>query len=503
MYNASVAWGDFDSDGWMDFAVAGATNNIVNAVATRIYRNVLLPGSGSRTFTNVPAPQLQGIWKGAVAWGDYDNDGDLDLLVTGEILNINAARFAQLYRNDNGVFADSGHAFPVFYNPFVAWGDYNNDGQLDLAISGNGATGAPFSRIYRNYANGVTNPPPSAPLNLTNVVFRKSARLSWGKGSDANQSAPLTYNLRVGTAPGAGNIFNPMSLTNGQRKLPAFGNTQERQSWTLTNLIGGTFYWSVQAVDHSFAGSTFSAEGSFFVTNLPPVAAAKSAALNEDASVGLTFTGSDPDSDPLTYNVATQPLFGTLSGTPPNVTYTPRPDYFGLDLFTYRANDRTTDSVPAQVAIQINPVTDNTNISLAIQPQAGGQMQLSLTAEAWSKYTLQASTDLIHWLTLTNVTTTNQLWQVMDADAALYPQRFYRAGLLPFENSFEAGQFYDAQGFHFSLIGETGRVYQVHFSTDLIHWIPLTTLLLTNTPLPLVDPTASQSPYRFYRLLGP
>lgn len=503
MYNASVAWGDFDNDGWMDFVVAGATNNNVIGVATRLYRNTLLPTSGNRTFTNMPAFSVQGIWKGALAWGDYDADGDQDLLVSGEIMSGNAVPFTKIYRNDNGGFADSGNALPALKNTFAAWGDYDNDGALDLALSGNDAVNASISRIYRNYANGATNTMPNAPTSLTNVVFRKSVRLSWGVGSDTNQSAALTYNLRVGTSPGAGNIVNALSLSNGWRKLPTLGGALESQGWTFTNLTGGTFYWSVQAVDHSFAGSTFATERSFFVTNLPPMAVAKSATLNEDSSVGITFTGSDPDSDPLTYNVASQPLFGTLSGTPPSVTYTPRPDYFGLDLFTYRANDRTTDSAPAQVVIQVNPVADTTNFNLAIQSQVSGQMQLSMNSEPWHKYNLQASADLIHWVTLTNVTTTNQLWQVMDADAALYPQRFYRAGLLPFENGFDAGQFYDAQGFHFSLLGETGRVYQVHYSTDLINWTPLTTLKLTNSPLPLLDPGATQSPWRFYRILGP
>jgi hypothetical protein len=124
------------------------------------------------------------------------------------------------------------------------------DGSLDLALSGNDATSAFIARIYRNYSNGVSNAPPGAPSNLTNVVFRKSVRLSWNTPTDANQPAGLSYNLRVGTSPGSGNIVSPLSDSSGMRKVVAPGNTSERQSWTITNLAGGTFYWSVQTVDH-------------------------------------------------------------------------------------------------------------------------------------------------------------------------------------------------------------------------------------------------------------
>src|SRR5437667_12815249 len=110
-----------------------------------------------------------------------------------------------------------------------------------------------------------------------------------------------------------------MADSNGVRRLPALGNTQYRLAWTLTNLIGGTYYWSVQAVDHSFAGSPFAGERTFTISNRPPVVANRSVTLPEDTSVLITLTGSDPDNDPLTLSVATQPLFGTVSGTPPNV----------------------------------------------------------------------------------------------------------------------------------------------------------------------------------------
>jgi hypothetical protein len=74
--------------------------------------------------------------------------------------------------------------------------------------------------------------------------------------------------------------------------------------------------------------------------------------------VNITLTGSDPDGDPLTFGVDTLPHFGILSGTPPDLIYTPNPDYNGQDSFTYHANDGQLDSPIGTVSITITPVND-------------------------------------------------------------------------------------------------------------------------------------------------
>jgi hypothetical protein len=506
MYYASVAWADYDNDGWMDFAVAGSTNNQASGTTVRLFRNTVLPTAGSRTFTNVPSFQVQGVWKGAIAWGDYDSDGDQDLLISGETVLVppqNLTLLSKIYRNDNGSFVDSGHGLPGFFNPFVAWGDYDNDGLLDLAISGNGATGAPFSRIYRNYGN-VTNLPPGAPVNLTCLVTRKSIRLSWGAASDANQpAAALTYNLRVGTSPGAGNVLNPLSLPDGLRKVAASGNTQERQSWTLTNLIGGTYYWSVQAVDASFAGSPFAAEGTVVVSNIAPSAVSQSIITTEDVAQSIVLTGLDQDTDPITFSISTPPLFGQLTGTPPNVTYRPLTNYFGFDLFEFRANDRTTDSPPATVSIEVTPVEDVAGSSLSLDLSGGGPVQLQLLGEPWRSYRIEVSDDLVHWTLLTNILCTNLLTELMDSDSAIFPQRFYRAA--EFTAAPMLGAVVEASPNLLKLLisGEPGRNYQLQASTDLVTWTWLTNICVTNAASTYSDPDASKFPSRFYRVVAP
>ena len=78
----------------------------------------------------------------------------------------------------------------------------------------------------------------------------------------------------------------------------------------------------------------------------------------EDTPLLLTLTGSDVDGNPLIYSVVAQPAHGALTGTAPNLTYTPAANYNGSDSFTFTANDGSVVSAPATVAVTVNPVND-------------------------------------------------------------------------------------------------------------------------------------------------
>jgi Tol biopolymer transport system component len=109
-------------------------------------------------------------------------------------------------------------------------------------------------------------------------------------------------------------------------------------------------------------GITSSAPATVTITvidnNVPPTANPLFRSLNEDTSLPLTLSGSDPEFDFLTFAIATQPAHGTLSGTPPFVTYTPAANYNGSDSFTYTAFDGTASSTPAAVSLTITSVLD-------------------------------------------------------------------------------------------------------------------------------------------------
>jgi len=138
----SLAWGDYDNDGDLDVLLAGYSISLDSRLA-RIYRN----NAGS--FSNIGAP-LTGVMACSTAWGDYDNDGDLDVLLAGET---STGSITHLYRNNAGSFTNANAGLPGVAFCSVAWGDYDNDGDLDILLAGNSATGR-ISSIYRN-DNGI------------------------------------------------------------------------------------------------------------------------------------------------------------------------------------------------------------------------------------------------------------------------------------------------------------------------------------------------------------
>lgn len=88
-------------------------------------------------------------------------------------------------------------------------------------------------------------------------------------------------------------------------------------------------------------------------SNTVPVADEMSVSVVSGASVSITLSGTDADGDALTYRVVSNPLFGTLSGTVPNLTYTSANGYVGLDSLTYVVNDGTIDSEAKAVHIEV------------------------------------------------------------------------------------------------------------------------------------------------------
>ncbi len=94
------------------------------------------------------------------------------------------------------------------------------------------------------------------------------------------------------------------------------------------------------------------------VVNAPPSANSQSVTVDEDVPLAITLTGSDPDADPLTYTVTQVPAHGALSGSAPNLVYTPYPNYNGPDSLKFRVNDGHVNSSIATVSITVSPVDD-------------------------------------------------------------------------------------------------------------------------------------------------
>ncbi len=119
-------------------------------------------------------------------------------------------------------------------------------------------------------------------------------------------------------------------------------------------------------------GSTISEPAIVSINVTPnhvPVADLLTVSASEDMPLEITLSASDPDEDTLVYSVVKGPSHGALSGTPPNLTYTPNPNFSGPDAFAYRVNDGAVDSAIGTVSVIVAPANDlpiasNDNISL-------------------------------------------------------------------------------------------------------------------------------------------
>jgi chitodextrinase len=229
-----------------------------------------------------------------------------------------------------------------------------NDGTIDSNIS----------TVTINIAQVITNSPPIALSQnvTTNKGTAKSITLS---ATDAN-SDPLTYAL----------VSSPVH--------GALSGTAPNLTYTPTSTYTGPDSFTFKAND----GITDSGPATISITvlqvNQAPVATSQSVTTAEDTAKTITLAGTDVDNDPLSYSIVTSPLHGTLTGTAPNLTYTPTANYNGPDSFTFRVNDGTVNSAAATVNITVTSVND--------MPMATGQ-SVSVTEDTAKTITL-AGTDV-------------------------------------------------------------------------------------------------------------
>ncbi len=133
---SAVDWGDYNGDGLLDIATMGLSNNHTNS---DIFRN-----NGDDTFTALNT-SLVGDYTGGVAWGDFDNDGDLDLGFGGA----GGDSALGVLVNDNGTFTEASFGTYNFWVSSVDWGDYDGDGDLDMLTTA-GSSGGYDTALWRN-----------------------------------------------------------------------------------------------------------------------------------------------------------------------------------------------------------------------------------------------------------------------------------------------------------------------------------------------------------------
>ena len=306
--NGEVSFGDVDNDGDLDIAAVGRIGPFYPEYY--FYADILI-NQGNDVFVE-GGFNLLPVWYGTVEWADLDNDGDLDLLFSGVDNSFQAQLYA--YENDlnlTGDFIQHGpyidyyggniamndfnfDGLPDFvisaydnsdtprtmifqnnddfdfteyqeiegHNFSIDWGDYDGDGNLDLAATGSD----PYYRtsIFRNEL-GLIPVTPNIPTDLTSLVDENSVNLSW------TNPELYTNGYNVNVVGPDGPIVLPSVNWNNKSMIPHQTSSYPITFMNLDGLQAGTYYWSVQAVSPSDQLSSFSEEQTFDITQELPV----------------------------------------------------------------------------------------------------------------------------------------------------------------------------------------------------------------------------------------
>jgi len=339
------AWGDYDNDGDLDLFVTDQETNCV------LYRN-----EGNGLFTKLTAGVVVNDGKGAgAAWADYDNDGNLDLVTT-------AGSEAHLYRNNGaGGFTKYVLSSPGSALCSCAWGDYDNDGFVDLFLTdrmgGN-------NLLYHNNGDGTFSKVTSG--SVVNDGGR-SWSAAWG---DYDNDGFL--DLFVANRGDENNfLYRNNGNTNHWLKVKLIGTRSNRSGIgakvRVKAVVGGNDLWQLREVS---GGATLGQN-------------------SLDAHFGL---GGAPNVETLRIQW---------------------PSGIVQEMYDVAANQSLTVTEPP--VLQVG------------KGLTSAGFELILTSRGGFSYDIESSTDLVKWAYLSTFQQVNGAVQVLDGPANLIDRRFYRA----------------------------------------------------------------------------
>lgn len=169
-------------------------------------------------------------------------------------------------------------------------------------------------------------------------------QLAWDPNPELNIAG---YRIYRGTSPGIYSTYTDV------------GNVTTAVVASLTANI--PYYFALSAYNTDLLESPLSPEISALATGpntSGPLATPASYTLAEDVSLPITLAGSDPNNGALSFVIVTQPSRGTLSGTPPRVTYVPAANFSGSDSFSFVVSAAGVLSAPASIALAVAPAND-------------------------------------------------------------------------------------------------------------------------------------------------
>ncbi len=268
------------------------------------------------------------LWRsGAVAKFDLGASGQSDMLDLGSGL-FEKSPASGTWVFDFGGGGEAGRTYTL-----ATFGSTNfSDADFTATNLASGVTGA-FS-ITGTELQFITNFPPA-------VIATQP------KSQHNNLGQPVTFTVALQT-PGA--------YTYQWFKDNAPINNATSSSYDIASITNGDL--GAYKVVISNGVTPVTSNDAVLTLNIAPTATPQTVNMDEDVPTSITLGGVDGDNDTLTFSVVTQPAHGMLSGTAPNLTYTPASNYNGGDSFTFNVYDGYGFSSPSTVSINIAPVAD-------------------------------------------------------------------------------------------------------------------------------------------------
>jgi chitodextrinase len=359
--------GDYDSDGDLD--LVGTVNYSPGDEVLIIYEN-----DGDLTFTkSFEAPT--GSFSLHPAWIDYDNDGDLDLVMTsyygggeGPPQEAKGPEHSPLMFGERTYFVENNEGVftPMEYElheglSFTALDIVDIDGDADMDIFMMGSA-QPFEfktnptfETFKNmppisqkteqqkgldsYFNAIfinnsetTNDAPNAPSNLDAIISDTKIDFMWDSTTDAQQDQnSIRYNLRLGSIGEPNETRTSQSSLSGFHRTFNFAQTTTNTSFSLNDSVpDGEYVWSVQAIDFNNVASGFESTGNFRVDHIPPAVITGLNIIQGDGELNISWD-QNADSDFLHYIIFDenlgQPIDTITNQTTTTFTYSGLTNY--------------------------------------------------------------------------------------------------------------------------------------------------------------------------------
>jgi hypothetical protein len=417
-FSGSTAWGDYDNDGFLDVFVA-------NGTFQGDLKNFLYHNEGNGRFTKVTAGSLfdtsQTSWSGV--WVDYDDDGRLDLFVTNDLLNDNPqGEDNQLFHNDGPagftLMTSAQTKIPLHdggHSRGCAWGDYDNDGRIDLFVAGH------TNLLYHNNGDGsfqkiitgqiVTDPTTTESIGCTWVDYDNDGYLDLFVVNVSDNNF-LYHNNGNGTFTrvNSGSLVNDVpTLSHIDAAWADYDNDGfmdvvivadgGKNSLFHNNGInnGNTNHW----INLRLVGTASNRQALGAKVRLKATIGGKSFWQRRDIGA---FTSQEGQSD-------LRASFGLGDATNVDTVRIEWPSGTVQELHNLGTKQFLTVTEPARLKGGI----------------IGGQYQLVLNGGVGFTYGVQASTNLVDWTSFTNLVATNMTMPVMSLEVGQAPERYFRA----------------------------------------------------------------------------